>query len=239
MSIAQWWNDRDTNKWNTWRKTCPSATLSTTNPIWIGLGSNHLGLVVTRFTYTAPGLTQKAWHFVHTATVSLHSIHWLQAQCSMWDMNWILIQKTDISCKVLKLSTCDKHFDRIRMYITHDVLNIKYKNSRQQNYSWWVEIAVSQYCHYTTLNSQLLWPASLLFNGCQGFCYWWQNGWCMKLTPHHHVVLRLGGAIPLLSLYALMVWEHWHLYLYLYLKSDYYVGWSKSFKTDFISPSRY
>jgi len=55
------------------------------------------GLVVTRFTHIAPGLTKKAWHFVHTATVSPHSIHCLQVQCSVWDMNWILIQQTDVS----------------------------------------------------------------------------------------------------------------------------------------------
>ena len=35
MEVEHWWNDPDI-----WRKTCPSATLSTKNPIYTGLGLN-------------------------------------------------------------------------------------------------------------------------------------------------------------------------------------------------------
>jgi hypothetical protein len=34
------WNETDREKPSTWGKTCPSATLSTTNPTWTDPGSN-------------------------------------------------------------------------------------------------------------------------------------------------------------------------------------------------------
>jgi len=124
---------------------------------WPGI----LGFVVTRFTHIAPGLTKKAWHFVHTATVSPHSIHCLQAQCSMWDMNWILIQQTDVSLHSVNNEQVLQHFDRIRMYIVHTVLNMKYENIRQQNYSWSVGIAQSVlWLHYVEFPADCGQPVS-------------------------------------------------------------------------------
>jgi hypothetical protein len=41
MSIEHWWNDTDKGKVGTRKGTCPSATLSTTNPICPGMGSNQ------------------------------------------------------------------------------------------------------------------------------------------------------------------------------------------------------
>jgi len=41
--MGHWWNDTDRGKISTLRKTCPSASLSTTCPTLTGLGSN-LGL---------------------------------------------------------------------------------------------------------------------------------------------------------------------------------------------------
>jgi hypothetical protein len=40
MNMEQWWNDIDRENRRTRRKTCPSATLSTTNPTWIDPGAN-------------------------------------------------------------------------------------------------------------------------------------------------------------------------------------------------------
>jgi len=42
MSVEQWWNDTDRGETGvtTWSKTCPSATLFTTNLTWPDLGSN-------------------------------------------------------------------------------------------------------------------------------------------------------------------------------------------------------
>ena len=39
MSMDHWWNDTDRGKWNARRKTCPNATLSTSNLIPNDLGS--------------------------------------------------------------------------------------------------------------------------------------------------------------------------------------------------------
>ena len=39
MSVGQWRNDTDRRNRSTWRKFCPNATLSTTNPTQTGLGS--------------------------------------------------------------------------------------------------------------------------------------------------------------------------------------------------------
>ena len=35
-----WWNDTERGKPNSWRRTSPSANLSTTNPTQAGVGSN-------------------------------------------------------------------------------------------------------------------------------------------------------------------------------------------------------
>jgi hypothetical protein len=44
MNMEHWWNDTDGGKTEISRKeNCPSATLSTINPIWTGMGLN-LGL---------------------------------------------------------------------------------------------------------------------------------------------------------------------------------------------------
>jgi hypothetical protein len=45
--MEHWWNDTDRAKLSTLRKTCPSASLSTTHPTLTGLGSN-LGLTDDR-----------------------------------------------------------------------------------------------------------------------------------------------------------------------------------------------
>ena len=43
MSMEQWWNDTDREKHKSWRKSCPTATLSTNTVTSGGTGSN-LGL---------------------------------------------------------------------------------------------------------------------------------------------------------------------------------------------------
>jgi hypothetical protein len=40
MSIEHWWNDTDWERPKYCEKTCPGATLYTTNLTWIGPGSN-------------------------------------------------------------------------------------------------------------------------------------------------------------------------------------------------------
>jgi len=41
MNKELWWND--SGRGTAWRETCPSATVSTTNLMWTGLGLNaHL-----------------------------------------------------------------------------------------------------------------------------------------------------------------------------------------------------
>jgi hypothetical protein len=63
MSMEHWWNDTDRGNWSTWNKTCPSATLPTTNPTYNCLGLN-LGLHGHRPTTNLPspgGTRQKLW----------------------------------------------------------------------------------------------------------------------------------------------------------------------------------
>jgi hypothetical protein len=40
MSMEQWWSELTGENRRTWRKTYPSATLSTTNPTWVDTGVN-------------------------------------------------------------------------------------------------------------------------------------------------------------------------------------------------------
>jgi hypothetical protein len=79
---------------------------------------------------TQPLFPYKAW------TDCRHSV-----LCEIWTESWY--SRLMLAITVLTMSKCDKHFDRIRMYIPHIVLNTKYENLRQQNYSWWVGIAQS------------------------------------------------------------------------------------------------
>jgi len=36
--MKQWWNETNRADLKFWRKPCPTATMSTTNPTWTGLG---------------------------------------------------------------------------------------------------------------------------------------------------------------------------------------------------------
>ena len=40
LNTEHWWSDTDKKKYNTLRKTCTNATLTTINPTWSGLGLN-------------------------------------------------------------------------------------------------------------------------------------------------------------------------------------------------------
>jgi hypothetical protein len=40
MGMEHWWNDTDRDNISAQRKTCPIATLFSTNPTWTGVGSN-------------------------------------------------------------------------------------------------------------------------------------------------------------------------------------------------------
>lgn len=152
ISIEYWWNDNDME--NQWfhRKTCPLATMSTTNSTWIGLGSK-LGLCsVLILNITNNELKYIIWKLFGNIIVPFNVINYQSDLCTVNSISTdclhiVVPQVLLIYCGPYKSDTLQTSLQLL--FPTHIILHPQFLQKQ------WIE--ASLYARYRLKNGNKDW----------------------------------------------------------------------------------